>query len=132
MVDILPDSRARVTRGVYFDAFWGCNMIPVFCANCGNPHGAIPEKTTNFAFCLCDRCEAYGGIAHFYKLPEEAFFAKLSDEREAEQRRNPVFAAEFATDPGLADLRWMTEQLGNPNSTLSKLAEDWRRTIAPK
>jgi len=93
----------------------------VHCANCGDPWGMVPEHHMTFAFVLCESCaEKHGDPAHFLKEPDHAFRERLAAEREAAVRR----------DPALSDLAWITRELDNPNSTLTKLAEEWRKSAA--
>lgn len=126
-VDVLPDSRARDRKGATYDASWGCWLIPVYCANCGKQWGMVPEHHMRFAFVLCQGCaETHGDPAHVMKEPDQAFFERMAAEREQAVRRNPAL---LQMDPALADLTWMTRELENPNSALSKLAEEWRKTV---
>jgi hypothetical protein len=108
--DILPDSRARETRGSIRSPLG--NLIPVHCANCGKPWGKVNETDLTFAFALCDKCaETYGDDAHFYKEPDAVFWARCEEAtaeagistpeeiaREIERGSNPIatLAAEWA------------------------------------
>jgi hypothetical protein len=86
IADILPDSRARETRGRIFTPMgpW----IPVFCASCGVPGGSCPEENMTFMFYLCPKCaETYGDIAGTMMMPDEVFFQKLKDEQAASYGR---------------------------------------------
>lgn len=92
--DILPDSRARETKGRIFTQIgvW----IPVFCANCGVPGGSCPEENMTFLFYLCNKCaETHGAIAGTMMMPDEVFFQKLKEEQIASYGR-------YLTQPELA------------------------------
>lgn len=79
--DVLPDCRARETRGRIFTAR-GVE-VPIFCANCGVPGGSCPEENMTFLFYLCQKCaETYGAIAGVMLMPDEVFFQKLKEEQE--------------------------------------------------
>lgn len=74
--EILPDSRARETRGRIFTP--GGAWVPVFCANCGVHGGSCPEENMTFMFYLCNRCaETHGKIAGTLMMPDELFYEKL-------------------------------------------------------
>lgn len=119
MADILPDSRARVTRGVVCSAEHG-NLIPIFCANCGKKWGMVPEEHITFAFALCDKCEeAHGAPAHLYAEPDSVFWERVANaqaEKEIDMS-NPLVVA---------------KQLEDPSSIFSKLAEEWRQHTSSK
>lgn len=75
-VDILPDSRARVSRGIV--SVRGTNYVPIYCANCGAPGGGVPEKHMTFCFYLCTSCcEKHGSVAGTMAVPEEVFWEKV-------------------------------------------------------
>lgn len=81
MLDILPDSRARNTRGRIFNTPMG-TLIPIFCANCGVDGGAVPEENMNFVFYLCKQCaETHGHITGMMMMPDEVFFEKMKHEQ---------------------------------------------------
>jgi hypothetical protein len=80
---ILPDSRLRHPKGVVRgDAGFGSiNWVPVFCANCGKPHGYVPEENCNFTAWLCDPCaDKYGEQYGVALAPDEVFWQKVSEE----------------------------------------------------
>lgn len=78
--DLLPDSRARETRGRVFTA--GGVMIPVYCANCGTDGGLVPEHGMTFVFYLCTPCaKTHGPIAGMMMMPDEVFFERLKQEQ---------------------------------------------------
>lgn len=79
--DILPDSRARETRGRIFaqDGTW----VPLFCANCGKRGGSCLE-TSSFLFWLCNGCFAsHGAIAGTMAVPDKVFYDNLAHEQQA-------------------------------------------------
>lgn len=76
MKDLLPDSRAKVTRGIV--SVRGVNYVPIFCANCGAPGGGVPDKHMTFCFYLCTSCcEKQGPVAGTMAVPEEVFWEKV-------------------------------------------------------
>lgn len=78
--DLLPDSRARETKGRIFTPSGA--FIPVFCANCGFHGGHCPEENMTFLFYICNKCaEKYGEIAGIMFMPDEIFFEKLKQEQ---------------------------------------------------
>src|SRR5580765_6345089 len=84
-LDILPDSRLQdrlkgVVRGTV-NKLRSMNWTPVFCANCGTPHGYVPEEFCDFACFLCDSCSEKWGTQFGYALmPDEVFQAKVQQE----------------------------------------------------
>jgi hypothetical protein len=81
IADILPDSRAKVTRGRVFTA--NGTWVPVFCANCGTEGGLCPEEST-FLFWLCNGCfETKGAIAGTMMVPDQVFYDRLAQEQQA-------------------------------------------------
>ena len=85
-VDLLPDSRAKDTKGRIFttNGAW----VPVFCANCGVNGGSCPEEGTTFLFYLCQKCaDTHGAIASTLLMPDELFFEKLKQEQMASYGR---------------------------------------------
>lgn len=104
-VDVLPDSRARVTR----NAVWRGNSwwVPIFCANCGTSGGFVPEENCTFACYLCQECsDKLGHIAHTYVEPDVMFWARVRQEQ-LEKYQRLLTPAEFATlsdDSSLAKL----------------------------
>lgn len=112
--DVLPESRARVVRGVVRGPCG--NMIPIYCANCGNKWGLVPEHYVTFAFALCDSCaEKHGDIAHTYKEPDAEFWERV---RQVEmEERQPI-------TPEL-----VAKRLDERNSTLSTLKREWDAKI---
>ena len=80
MTDLLPDSRAKTTRGRIFtsEGVW----VPVFCANCGADGGSCPEENMTFLFYLCNKCnETYGTIAGTMMVPDQVFFEQMKQEQ---------------------------------------------------
>lgn len=81
-VNLLPDCRAKTTRGRIFTS--GGAWIPVFCANCGTHGGSCPEENMTFMFYLCNKCaQTYGQIAGTMLMPDEVFFEQLRQEQMA-------------------------------------------------
>lgn len=107
--DVLPESRARQTKGRVFTAI-GC-YIPVFCANCGIEGGLVPEEGMTFAFWLCRKCEGtYGVITSMMRLPDEVFWEKLKQEQ----------LAHFGYYPSQEELAKVLEEDASPLATLLK------------
>jgi NAD-dependent SIR2 family protein deacetylase len=78
--DILPDSRARETKGRIFTA--NGTWVPVYCANCGRNGGSCPEENMTFAFYLCNACvKTYGEVAGTMMVPDQVFYDKVRDEQ---------------------------------------------------
>lgn len=77
---ILPDSRARETKGRIFTPMG--TWIPIFCANCGADGGSCPEENMNFMFYLCNECfKKYGQIAGTMVMPDEVFFERMRQQQ---------------------------------------------------
>jgi hypothetical protein len=116
--DILPDSRTRSGAGSIPSKLG--NLIPIYCANCGDFYGHVPEKMITFAFALCNDCEKLGDIAHMYKEPDAVFWARV-EEAQREEHGRVLSAQELLV------------QLDDPTTTLAKLKEEWlthvRKTI---
>lgn len=86
MSDILPDSRAKNTKGRIFTPAGA--FIPIYCANCGVHGGTCPEENMNFMFYLCQNCaDTHGPIANTMLMPDELFYQKLKDEQLAAHGR---------------------------------------------
>jgi hypothetical protein len=112
--DVLPDSRARVARGVVRSA--GVNVLPVYCANCGAPHGYVPAEMITHVFALCEPCaEKHGDIAHHYLEPEAAFYERLVNAMNEEK----VYSSEEIARR-IAD---------EPNGVFAKLKNEWDRMV---
>jgi hypothetical protein len=85
-LDILPDSRLRdrlkgVVRGL-FRGVGFINWIPVYCANCGKPHGYVPEENCDFTCWLCTPCsEKWGEQYGLALVPDEVFWQKARAEQ---------------------------------------------------
>jgi len=79
--DLLPDSRARETKGRIFRGSQA--WVPVFCANCSRgPYGYCPEENMTFLFYQCEACaRTYGQLAGTMLMPDEVFFQKLKDQQ---------------------------------------------------
>jgi hypothetical protein len=87
-VVVLPDSRLKnrlkgVVRGLLPILGTQINWVPVFCGNCGKPHGYVPEENCNFAFWLCTSCsEKWGDMAGAVAImPDHIFWAKVREEQ---------------------------------------------------
>jgi hypothetical protein len=80
MPDVLPDSRAKTTRGRVFRG--SESWVPVFCAHCGREGGLTPEDST-FLFWLCNPCFASKGhITGTMVVPDHAYYTKLAEEQQ--------------------------------------------------
>mgnify|MGYP003442870282 FL=1 len=76
--DLLPDSRAKVTRGRVFCG--AQSWVPVFCANCGTDGGLCPEENMTFMFYLCNSCVGtHGEVAGTLMMPDQAFWQRVAD-----------------------------------------------------
>lgn len=112
---VLPDSRARESRGVIRSPLG--NLVQIFCANCGTPWGMVPEEHITFAFAMCEPCaEKYGDDAHFYKEPDAVFWERLKN-------------AQLEEHGGILSPEALAIQLADPSSAISKLAAEWRRKV---
>jgi hypothetical protein len=84
---IPPDSRlANRLKGVIRGPFpllgTRINWIPIFCANCGKPHGYVPEENMDFVCWLCDPCAVKVGHELIGALiPDEIFWQKARFEQ---------------------------------------------------
>lgn len=84
--EILPDSRARETKGRVFTPMGA--FVPIFCANCGVPGGHCPEENMTFICWICNKCaETYGAIAGTMFMPDEVFWERLKQEQLAAHGR---------------------------------------------
>lgn len=86
MPEILPDCRTRESRRIIQskEGVW----VPIFCANCGKPGGAVPEENMTFAFYLCNGCVGtHGKVAAMMMVPDEKFWAEAAAEREAKRQK---------------------------------------------
>lgn len=78
--DILPDCRAKDTKNRIFSPMGA--WVPVFCANCGDHGGNVPEENMNFAFYMCPKCfERLGHLTCTMVMPDEVFFEKIKQEQ---------------------------------------------------
>lgn len=86
--DVLPDSRARDTKGVVQTKTVFGIMVPIYCANCGCEGGLVPEQNMTFAFWLCTLCfETYGHITGTMVQPDQEFWAQVRADQEGERQR---------------------------------------------
>jgi hypothetical protein len=77
--DILPDSRARITRGSVFRG--SQEWVPVFCANCGH-EGPLATATSTHLFWMCNPCFASKGhITGTMVVPDQAYYTKVAHEQ---------------------------------------------------
>ena len=84
--EYLPDCRAQVPKGLIRGQ--GGNWVPVFCANCGKPGGAVPEENMTFIFYLCNYCvDAHGAIANTMMVPDEVYWGEIAAEHQARQAK---------------------------------------------
>ncbi len=119
---ILPDSRSKSRRGAKLTRLgW---MIPAFCANCGAEHGMVLERDITHCFVLCNKCEAWGNIAHFYKEPDHVYRERVAAEIAAAEEK-----AKLEAMPPLEALNHIARALEDPGSTISKLANEWQRRL---
>lgn len=108
-VDVLPESRARDTKGMIFTA--AGVYIPFYCANCGKHCGSCPEEGMTFLFYLCPKCEVtYGKVSGLMALPDEVYWEKLKQEQ----------FAHFGYYPTQAELSKVLEEDASPLATLLK------------
>src|SRR5258705_8673283 len=94
--EILPDSRPIHTTGskMLNGAWWA----PIFCANCGDPGGMVPEENMTFIFWLCQECfDTHGEITKTHVMPDEVFWEKVKQEQLAAYGR-------FLTEQELAGI----------------------------
>lgn len=111
--DFLPDSRAKRPKNIIRSPFG--NLVICFCANCGTEWGRVKEEEMTFAFVLCNDCaEKFGPIAGTYQEPDQVFFERIAQEREAAKLEDPV---EFA------------KALEDPSTPLGKLAAEWQKHV---
>lgn len=115
MIDILPDSRAKVARDVVIDGR-GVKWVNVHCYNCGALEGMVPQENCTFAFFLCgpekNDCQSkWGDLAHFLVEPDVVFNQRVIDEQLDEHGRL------------LGPVELMME-LEDPGSPLAKLVKD--------
>lgn len=111
--DILPDSRAREAKNVIRSPFG--NLVICYCANCGCEWGRVKEEEMTFAFVLCNKCaETKGPIAGMMAVPDEVFFERVQQEREATKLEDPI---EFV------------KALENPSTPLGKLGAEWKKRV---
>lgn len=93
MNDLLPDSRAKNTRGRIFQG--GTTWIPVFCANCGK-EGPIVTENVTFAFWLCTPWEKKNGpITAMMRVPDQVFYERMLHEQ-LEYAGRPMTGAELS------------------------------------
>lgn len=79
-MDVLPDSRARDSRGAIMTPMG--YMVPIFCANCGVKGGLTFEENMTFLFWQCNPCFAkYGQLTNTMVMPDEVYWQKLRDEQ---------------------------------------------------
>jgi hypothetical protein len=90
---VLPDCRTRDPKGRIPSR--AGPWVPIFCANCGKPGGAVPEENVTFAFYLCNYCvETYGAIANTLMVPDEIWWEQVRQEQEAAKDQWAEIAAE--------------------------------------
>lgn len=82
-VDVLPSSLSREQKGRWRDRS-GTWWVPVYCANCGQLLGDVPEASTTFAFFLCEQpkncADVWATKAGAMVEPDVVFFQTLADE----------------------------------------------------
>lgn len=117
MVEVLPDSRAKVIRGAVNRA--GAWWVPIACANCGCDGGLVPEENMTFAFYLCPGCyEKWGAITGTMVTPDEVFWKEVHH-LQLEKYGRILQPGEIAAE------------LDNPESVLSRLAKA-RTSLTPR
>ena len=84
--DVLPDSRLRspkftkLAQWLVDGHYVTIELEPVYCANCGTPHGYVPIANTSFAFWLCDKCFTTWGIpAGTMVSSDEIYWRRVRD-----------------------------------------------------
>jgi hypothetical protein len=112
MLDLLPDSRARVARNIIMapdDDGVMREWVPTFCANCGKQFGHV-TATARSIVVLCNHCEeTHGAPACLAKVPSSVWTDRV-----------------FEATQGM-DHATILAHLDNPNSLLTKLAGDIAR-----
>lgn len=100
----------------------GIKLIPVFCANCGDPGGHILESDRdtieNWAFYMCEPCAIkWQPMMGCYVEPDVAFWAKV----------RAVQMEQFGRELSMEEV---AEALKNGDHVLSQLARErtlWRK-----
>ena len=121
-VIILPDTRARRPTGSIWTKRFGW-MQHVFCGNCHQPYGMVPERGMTFAFVLCKRCERFGDTSQFaFAEPDEVYWRRMNEEMQDAQERHAASGGSLSSvfDP----VAWLHEQLSDPGSDVSLLKRD--------
>jgi len=114
--EIFPDSRAKSAKGSVrrVDSYGRVtNWIPVYCANCGDEHGSVPEENCTFACFLCDLCAEKMGdkLTDKYTEPDTIFWQRVADEQLDKHQQ-------------ILGLPALLHELENTNSPLAKLFKD--------
>lgn len=116
--NVLPDSRARVSRGAVrrVDSFGNVsNYIPVYCHNCGKDNGYVPEENCTFAFWLCDPCaEKWGDhLWDHYVEPDLVFWQRVKEEQLDKHQRElgPLELLKELEDPTTPLAKMFKERL---------------------
>lgn len=77
--DVLPDSRAKTTRGSIFRG--SQEWVPCFCANCGKA-GPYALSTSTHLFWMCNSCfESKGHITTLMVVPDHEYYQKVAQEQ---------------------------------------------------
>jgi hypothetical protein len=82
-----PDSRLRdrskgIIRGLFPLLGIKINWVPIYCANCGKPHGLVPEENIDFVCWLCDDCaDKWGPTLATMMIPDQIFWTKVRYEQ---------------------------------------------------
>lgn len=77
---VLPDSRAKVLRGVKF--INGVEHEPCFCANCHVLGGHVPVEYTTFAYWVCNKCESKWALqAGEMAMPDQVWWERVKQEQ---------------------------------------------------
>lgn len=92
----------------------GWEWVYLFCGSCGADGGRVLKThlPKEFAYYICEDCLAkYGHVLGTYVEPDEVFRQKVVQAMEEEFGHS-------LTEPEILD------ELGNPSSTISKLAKE--------
>ena len=104
---ITPDSRTKAPKNVQLHR--GLNWVPIYCANCGDDGGFVPEENTTFVFYLCNPCaEKLPPIEGTYVMPDAVYWEKVKNAQLEDYGR-------------LLSTHEIAAELENPDSQLSKL-----------
>jgi ribosomal protein L37AE/L43A len=113
---VVPDCRTRLARNTKL--IDGQEYEQIYCGNCHKATVWVLTENCNFAFWLCDDCETkWMPVAGLYAMPDDEFFRRVA-EAQFEKKSRAMTETEIVAE------------LGNPDSTFSKLARDRRLELA--